>query len=193
MLDFDIMAWVVIPILVFLARLLDVSLATVRQIFIFKGIRFWVPVIAFVEVLIWLIAITQVMQNLSNVAGYLGWAFGFAAGSYYGMVIEEKMALGHQLVRIITHDKAEHLLKALADANFRYTLVPAKGSRGPVEILFVAVERKQLGRLIGLIKDCAPNLFYTVEDVRSVAAGGAVPGVNPPLARKTVWKGLKRK
>ena len=187
--DFDYMAWIVIPILIFIARLLDVSLSTVRQILIMKGMRKLVPPIAFVEVLIWLVAITQVMQSLSNIAGYLGWAFGFAAGNYLGMVIEEKVALGHQVVRIITQHKSPELKDALTSNLYGLTKVTAQGSQGPVDIFFVAVERKRIPKLLKTIRECDPDVFYTVEDIRSM--GSAT--FSRPMPATMLPRGAKRK
>lgn len=165
------MGWIVVPLLIFIARLADVSLATLRHILIFKGMRRIVPVFGFIEVLIWLVAITQVMQRLDNIACYLGFALGFSAGTYLGIVIEEKLALGHQLVRIITERKTPELLAVLTDNNYGVTVTPARGSKGPVDIFFIAVERKRIRHLLTCIKECDANLFFTVEDIRSVDAG----------------------
>ena len=187
--SFDWVSWILIPVLIFLARLLDVSLSTVRQILIIKGMRKLVPVIAFFEVVIWLAAITQVMQNLSHIAGYMGWALGFAAGNYLGMVIEEKVALGHQVVRIITERKSPELQEALSANQFRQTIVPARGSMGPVDIFFVAAERKRIPKLIRTIRDCDPNLFYTVEDIRAMGD----PAIARPMPGTFIPRGAKRK
>lgn len=187
---FDYMGWIVIPSLIFIARLADVSLATLRHILIFKGMRKIVPFFGFVEILIWLVAITQVMQNLSNVACYLGFAFGFAAGTYVGIVVEEKLALGHQLVRIITRKPLPDLHTLLIDNGYGVTVVPARGSQGPVELFFVATERKRMPKLLGALHDFDPELFYTVEDVRSVTAGIFSRSSGPALAMEGT---LKRK
>lgn len=178
------MSWIVIPCLIFLARLADVSLATMRHILIFKGMRKVVPVLGFVEVLIWLVAITQVMQNLTNVVCYLAFAFGFAAGTYVGILVEERLALGHQLVRIITARNSPDLQEMLRANHYGITVVPARGSQGPVEIFFVAVERKRIRALLERLREFDENLFFTVEDVRSVDAG-IFSRSTPTLARST--------
>ena len=87
-------AWVVLPILIFLARICDVSLGTVRLIFVSRGFKYLAPVIGFFEVLIWILAMTQIMQNLTNPICYLGYAGGFATGNYIGILIAEKLSLG---------------------------------------------------------------------------------------------------
>lgn len=188
---FDYMGWVVIPSLIFIARLADVSLATLRHILVFKGMRKIVPIFGFFEIMIWLVAITQVMQNLSNIACYLGFGLGFAAGTYVGIVVEEKLALGHQLVRIITRKPLPDLHRLLIDSGYGVTVVPARGSQGAVEIFFVATARKRMPGLLGVLREFDPNLFFTIEDVRSVASGiFARPGSGPALAMEGT---LKRK
>lgn len=169
--EFDWISWVVIPVLIFCARLLDVSMATVRNILSNRGFKKAAPIIGFFEVLIWLIAITQVMRNLNNVASYLSWAFGFSAGNYLGIVLEEKIALGFQIVRVFVFEKSSEIASILREKNFGVTSVQASGSRGPVTLLFVVTKRKRLKPLLSLLKENVPTAFYTIEDVRKVNSG----------------------
>ena len=97
---FDYFSWIVLPVLIFMSRMCDVTLGTLRHIFMAKGFTKIVPILGFFEVLLWLIVIGQVMKNLNNVACYIGWAGGFATGTLVGMKIEEKLALGLQVIRI---------------------------------------------------------------------------------------------
>ncbi|MHC2990059.1 hypothetical protein OB13_00005 [Pontibacter sp. HJ8] len=163
------MNWVIIPILIFLARIVDVTLGTLRIVFISKGDKLIAPLLGFVEVLIWLVAITQVMQNLSNFVSYFAWAAGFATGNFLGLRIEQKLALGQMVVRVITVESAEDLIERLAGRGYRLTSVDAKGTRGKVNLLFMIVKRKKLKEVIGIIRDYNPNAFYSIEDVRSVS------------------------
>ena len=101
---FDYFNWIILPLLIFISRLADVSLATLRHIFISKGFKALVPILGFFEVLIWLIAIRQIFNSVDSVVCYIAWAAGFSAGTYLGMYIEEKLALGMQIIRIITND-----------------------------------------------------------------------------------------
>ncbi len=102
-LDSEMFRWVVLPILIFFARMSDVTLGTLRNVFISKGFKNIVPLIGFFEVLIWLISMRQIMQHLDNPLCYIGFAAGFAAGTYVGMTLERRLALGMQVLRIITH------------------------------------------------------------------------------------------
>jgi uncharacterized protein YebE (UPF0316 family) len=173
------MVWVVIPLLIFLARLADVSLATLRHILIFRGLKKIVPLFAFIEVVIWLLAISQVMNNLNNIACFLAFAFGFSAGTYVGMVIEERLALGYQLVRIIAQGNASEIARMLSDAGYGITTVDANGSRGAVGVVIAISERKRLHKLVALLGKLDPSPFYTVEDVRSVGRPVASPNALP--------------
>lgn len=168
----DLLNWVIIPLLIFCARLSDVTLATLRNIFISKGFRHIVPFIGFFEVLIWLIAMKQVMGHVDNWMAYLAWASGFATGTYVGMRIEERLALGTQVIRIITsQEDSEALINALRDANHGITVVDAHGAVGPVKMIFSIVQRKNVKSVIALVETLQPNAFYSIEDVRNAQHG----------------------
>src|SRR5665213_117239 len=156
----EVLNYVLLPILIFCSRICDVSLSTLRNIFIHKGFRTIVPFIGFFEVLIWLVAMKQVMNRADNIFCYLGWAGGFATGTYVGMRIEERLALGMQVVRIITSESSEKLIKALRDSNHGMTIVDAHGSKGDVKMIFSIVQRKYLKELISIIEENQPNAFY---------------------------------
>ncbi len=169
--DFDYFEWVILPFLIFLARLCDVTLATLRNIFISKGFKNIVPVIGFFEVLIWLIAARQVFGNLSNPACFIGWAAGFAMGTYIGMRIDEYLALGMQVVRIITNQDTSDLVEAFSQKQHGITVVEGRGAKGPVKVIYTVVKRKNMREILDLIEDKCPESFYSVEDVRSSSHG----------------------
>ncbi|GAB3831381.1 DUF2179 domain-containing protein [Pontibacter rugosus] len=167
--DPAIVEWVIIPALIFFARICDVTLGTLRIVFISKGDKKIAPLLGFLEVLIWLIAITQVMENLSNVASYLAWAGGFAMGNFLGLRVEQKLALGQMVVRVITVEPADKLIERLSGHGYRLTCIDARGTRGKVNLLFLIVKRKKMDEVIGIIRDYNPQAFYSIEDVRSVS------------------------
>ncbi|WP_162427092.1 DUF2179 domain-containing protein [Pontibacter pudoricolor] len=171
-LDPTITEWVIIPLLIFFARIMDVTLGTLRIVFISKGDKMIAPALGFLEVLIWLVAITQVMQNLNNVASYLAWAGGFATGNFLGLRIEQKLALGQMVVRVITVDSAHQLIDRLKGHGYRLTCVDARGTRGKVNLLFMIVKRKKLAHVLDIIREYNPQAFYSIEDVRSVSDYG---------------------
>lgn len=167
--DPTLVNWVIIPLLIFLARIIDVTLGTLRIVFISKGDKVIAPILGFIEVLIWLVAITQVMQNLSNFVSYLAWAAGFATGNFLGLRIEQKLALGQMVVRVITVEPADKLIDRLKGQGYRLTCIDARGTRGKVNLLFMIVKRKKLDTVVRIIRDYNPQAFYSVEDVRSVS------------------------
>jgi uncharacterized protein YebE (UPF0316 family) len=168
----EIYSNVLIPALIFVSRLGDVTLATLRNIFISKGFRHIVPFIGFFEVLIWLIAMKQVMNHVDGWPTYVAWAGGFATGTYVGMRIEERLALGMQVIRIITtEENSEELIAALREAKHGITVVDANGAMGPVKMIFSIVQRKSVKHVISLIESKQPNAFYSIEDVRNAHLG----------------------
>ena len=161
--------YLLLPLLIALARVIDVSIGTMKIILISRGNKFLAPILGFFEVLVWLMAVTQIFQNLNNWVCYFGYAFGFATGSYVGIKIEEKLALGVQLIRIVTRKDAGKLIEALRQKGFGVTVVPAEGSSGEVGILYSVINRKSISSYVEIIKKYNPKAFYTFEDIRFVS------------------------
>jgi uncharacterized protein YebE (UPF0316 family) len=170
-LDSDLFNFFILPLLIFMSRVVDVSIGTLRIIFVSKGKRYLAPILGFFEVLIWLLAISSIMQNLGNYLTFLAYAGGFAAGNYVGMRLEEKLALGVMIVRTITQKPADLLINKLHSLGFGITTVDAKGSKSDVNIIYTIIHRNELKRVINIIKAYNPKAFYSVEDVRYVNEG----------------------
>ncbi|MBN2813632.1 MAG: DUF2179 domain-containing protein [Bacteroidales bacterium] len=169
--------FLILPLLIFLMRICDVTLDTMRIIFMTKGYRNVAPIIGFFEILIWIVAITRIMQNLSNWATYVAYAAGFATGNYVGMLLDEKLAIGHELIRVITRVDSGDLAKTLRSEGFGVTSVNAHGMQGEVGILYVIVNRKNQKMAVNIIQKHSPNAFFTVENIHFV---------NRPLDRNFV-------
>jgi uncharacterized protein YebE (UPF0316 family) len=167
----EFFAYVILPIMIFCARICDVTMGTIRVIFISKGIRYLAPVIGFFEVIIWLLAIGQVMNNLTNAVSYIAYGAGFATGTFIGMYIEEKISLGLASVRIITKEDPMELMQYLRSHNYGVTSVDGEGATGKVKMVFTIIRRQDLTHVVGIIKEFHPNAFYSVEEVKSVAEG----------------------
>ena len=165
----DIIPEVYVPLFIFFARILDVSLGTIRIMFVSKGYRGKATLLGFVEVLIWIIIVAQIFQNLDNWMNYIAYAGGFATGTFIGMYIEEKMKMGIQMFRIIVGQGSEVFLEKLKEANFRVTSANGEGKYGPVKIVFTIAKRKRWQELAGIVNEFAPNAFYSVEDVKHVS------------------------
>lgn len=167
----ELYSWVVLPILIFLARVADVTLGTLRIIFVSRGKRKIAPLLGFFEVLIWIVAIGQLVQNLGSVTSYLGYAAGFAAGNYVGMLIEDRLAIGTLIVRAIVPAGGEEVMQRLHAAGFGVTGVDGQGATGPVKVVYAVVKRKHSREVMNIIHNVHSKAFITVEDVRSSLDG----------------------
>jgi uncharacterized protein YebE (UPF0316 family) len=167
----EVFKLIVIPVLIFLARLCDVTLDTLRVIYISRGMKFLAPLVGFLEILIWLTAISQIINNLSNISYYIAYAGGFAMGNFIGIYIEERMAIGTVVIRIITQKEATELINMLIAEGYGVTHVDAQGAQGPVKIIFTIVKRKNIKKVLTIVRKCNPQAFFTIEDVRSVREG----------------------
>jgi len=186
-------SFVVIPIMIFFARITDVTLGTLRIIFVSRGNKTVAPILGFFEVLIWVIAISNIIQHLDNVYTYLAWAGGFATGNFIGMKIEERLAIGVNLVRIITKKEDNQLINELYSKGYGATIIDAKGKNNDVLVIYTLVKRKEIQQLITLIEAYNPNAFYVVEDVRYVSHDKISFGTNTDIAKRNIFSWRKGK
>ncbi len=189
----EVLKWVIIPILIVIARIGDVSLGTMRIISIGRGFKFIAPVLGFFEVLIWLLAITQIMQNLTNIFYYVVYSGGFAAGTFVGMYMEEKLAIGILSIRIITKKDASELINFLRSADYGVTTVDAQGATGPVHVIYTIVKRSDVESIVQMINKFNPKAFYLIEDIRFAREGIFPKGKLPYRKRYLDLLRLKRK
>lgn len=184
----ELYSYVVLPILIFFARICDVTIGTLRIIFVSKGQKNIAPFLGFFEVFIWIIAISQIMKGANNFYCYFGYAAGFATGNYVGMLVEERLAVGNLLVRIITAKDGNTLVKLLSAKGHGATSFSAEGSMGDVNIVYSVVNRKNMGEIQQILNDYDPKLFYTLEDVRKVNAGIFPEKMTSPLSPLMRWR-----
>jgi len=163
--------WVFLPLLIMLARICDVSIGTMRLIFVSKGYKFYAPLLGFFEVIIWLLAIGQIMQHLDNFMCYIAYGLGFATGNYAGIYLEERMSLGTVVLRIIPRKDTTQLIEHLRASNFGVSAVDIEGMTGRLKMLFTIVKRKDLPEALEIIHTHNPTSFYTIEDIRTVSEG----------------------
>lgn len=166
--------YVILPLLIFLARVADVSLGTIRIIFISKGFRFLSPLVGFFEVIIWLLAINQILSDFSNVWLCFAYATGFAVGNYVGILLEEKISIGSALVRIIVRKNPKRLINELKKENYHMTIIEGRSGyeKTDVKIIFSVVKRKKLRQMFKIIREINPHAFFTIEDVRNARKDG---------------------
>ena len=179
--DSGIYAWVVLPLLIFTARICDVSLDTLRILFINRNFRYWAALCGFFGVLIWLLVIRQIFQQMDNPLCFIAYPAGFATGNIVGLIIENRISLGKVIVRIITHLEAEELVSKLRSDGYGLTILDANGVSGPVKVIFTVMERNDIPQVVETIKKYNPHTFYSVEDVRFVSESVTphrLPGVS---------------
>jgi len=167
----DLFLYVVLPILIFVARIFDVTFGTLRIVFIARGKKNIAPILGFFEVFVWIVAIGKIMENSNNFMCYFAYASGFAMGNYIGMLIEEKLAIGIEVVRIITSKDATALKEALINSGYGITSIDAKGAKGKVDVIFTTIQRADINNVVSLITKYQPNAFYSVEDIKFVKQG----------------------
>ena len=160
-----------LPLLIFFARIVDVSIGTIRIIVVSRGMKMLASVLGFLEVLIWVVAIGQIIKNLSSWEMYIFYSAGFATGTYVGMSIEQKLAFGNLLVRIVSPGHKQDFGNYLRKKGYKVTHVDGHGYQGPVSILFTVIKKKNLKELDYDIREFDPMAFYTLEDVRLAANG----------------------
>jgi len=167
----DFYTYVGLPLLIIFARILDVSLGTLRIILISKGLKKFAPLIGFFEVLIWIVIVKQIITDVSHPITYLAYSLGYALGTYIGIYIEGKLSLGRVMIRIISKDDTEALADLLRKNQLGVTIVDAKGKDGDVKILFSIINRKDLNDILSELNQFNPNIFYTIEDIHTVNKG----------------------
>jgi uncharacterized protein YebE (UPF0316 family) len=169
--DTNFFTYFLLPFLIFVSRILDVTIGTIRIVMVSKGQKIWAPLLGFFEILIWLLAISRIFENLDNWACYFAYAAGFATGNYIGLIIEERLAMGIVKIQIITRKSAKELIRNLKNAGYGITHHDAKGSSEDVSIIYSIIKRNEIQKVENLVKATNPKAFYSIEDVKSVSHG----------------------
>jgi len=156
---------------IFGLRLIDMSLDTLRMLFVVRGRKGIAWIMGFFQAGVFVVAISSVLSHLDNPLIVIGYAAGFATGNVVGMLIEERLAVGHTHLRIISLLGLGKLSQALRGAGFGVTEIPAQGRDGTVSLLSVSVLRKDVPRIEALVHENEPGAFVTSEDVRPVRHG----------------------
>ncbi|MDZ7635965.1 MAG: DUF2179 domain-containing protein [Bacteroidales bacterium] len=164
----DVVTYILLPLFIFVARIIDVSLGTLRIIFTTKGMKRVAPLVGFFEVLIWLMAISRIMQDLDNWGCYIAYAAGFATGNFVGMFLEEKLAIGHEMIRVITRKDAKKLIEDLRAKGYGVTSVRAEGIEGEVAVIYIIARRSMIKEVLDQINLFNPRALYTVESIKYV-------------------------
>lgn len=152
-------------LLIAFARVTDMTLDTIRTVAIVQGRRIFAALLGFVEALVYIVAVAKVLQNFNHFAYAIAYAAGFAAGTFLGITLENRLALGEQLVEIFTRE-AGALAPALRARGYRFTEFQGRGRDGEVAALFIEVPRKQTMKLVADARAVDEACFYLVHDIR---------------------------
>ncbi|MDD4920929.1 MAG: DUF5698 domain-containing protein [Bacteroidales bacterium] len=155
-----------LPVIIFFGRIIDVTLGTLRIIFVSKGEKYKAPIIGFFEVFIWIMVISQVFSRANSLFSYLCYASGYAVGNYVGIMIESRIAFGVLVCRIYTNKEPAILVKMLTERGYGSTIMEGMGTKKKAYIVEAVVERKALKEIDRFITEFDHNTFYTAEDVR---------------------------
>ena len=160
-----------LPLLIFAGRIIDVTLGTLRIIFVSKGERYLAPLIGFFEVFIWIVVISQIFSQANDLLAYLSYAAGYATGNFVGIIIEQRIAFGVVLCRVYTRADGGGLVGLLSQKGYGATLIHGSGSVGEIDIIETVVDRKNMKTVAKIFESFDPNIFYVAEDVRSKQRG----------------------
>ncbi|MCC6240459.1 MAG: DUF2179 domain-containing protein [Phycisphaerales bacterium] len=170
-------------LVIFVLRICDVSIGTMRTMFTVRGMRQFSSLLGFLEAAIWVLAIRHVFNNLDSWWNLFGYAGGYAAGNFTGITIERWIASGWVMLRVISIDKAAELRSALGNGGFGVTCVAGQGRNGEVDVLFVVAKRKRGNEAIRLVQTIDEDAFVTIDPV-TPASGGYLPHVSPGGVKK---------
>lgn len=158
-------------LIIFCCRVIDVSMGTVRIIYLTRGQSKLAAAIGFVEMLIYIVALGTVMGNLDHPANIVIYALGFSVGSYAGSKIEEKIAVGFVNVQIITMQICNGIEETLRHMGFGVTSVECSGKEGPHRILYVLMKRRDLPSFLKKVRELDKEAFVSIADTRKILGG----------------------
>ena len=157
---------------IFLARVADVTLATIRMLMVVQGRKIHAAIIGFFEVSIYVTALSKVVSNLDNLGNLLAYALGFACGNYIGITIENRIALGNLAAQVILKNgNNAELIEKLRESGFGVTVLHGEGREGSREILQLAIHRKDLGKLKEIVYSYEKEAFITTNSVNPISGG----------------------
>jgi uncharacterized protein YebE (UPF0316 family) len=158
-------------LLIFFLRICDMSMDTLRVLFVVRGKKLFVWILGFLQSLIFVIAIGSVLTGERNYLNILGYATGFATGNVVGMLIESKLAIGHILVTIISSNRGSFIAERLRASGYAVTEIAGRGKNGTVFELHASVLRKDVDNVETIVLEADSQAFVTAEDVRPVRRG----------------------
>jgi uncharacterized protein YebE (UPF0316 family) len=159
------------PLVIFGLRVCDMSLDTLRVLFVVRGRKPLAWILGFFQSALWVLAITSVLSNLDNLWNIAAYAGGFATGNVVGMFIEERLAIGHSNLQIISSHRGSAIADAIRKAGYAATEMPARGRDGTVSVISCSVRRRDISRVRKEVEKIDDDAFITVEDIYPIHRG----------------------
>ncbi|KPJ51007.1 hypothetical protein AMJ40_01265 [candidate division TA06 bacterium DG_26] len=158
------------PLLIFGARLCDVSLGTLRTIAVVRGKTVNAWIFGLLEILIWLMAISRVLTTLqTNVLNLVAYAIGFATGNVVGIMIERRLAMGNEVIRVISRSKGAEIARVLRKMGQGVTEFEGKGKDGPVTMLYIIAARTDVPEVLKRTREVDPECITILADVKTTS------------------------
>ncbi len=157
--------------LIFILRVCDMSLDTLRVLFVMRGKKQIAWILGFLQSVIFIVAIGRVLTQVNNPLNIIGYAAGFATGNVVGMIIEERIAIGHIMMNVISPRRGSAIVSHLRENGYAVTELAGRGKDGMVSLINLSVLRKQVESVHKLVDEIDPEAFITAEDVRPIRHG----------------------
>jgi uncharacterized protein YebE (UPF0316 family) len=162
---------IILPFVIFLLRVTDMSLDTLRVLFVIRGQKPQAWILGFFQSALWVVAVTSVLSNLDNLWNIVAYAGGFATGNVVGMAIEERLAIGFGQVSIISSRLGSAIAEAIRKDGYAATEMPGRGKDGTVSVITSSIRRRDIAAVRNNVYKIDPEAFITVEDIRPLHRG----------------------
>ena len=173
--------------LIFFARVIDVTLGTLRTVWIVEGRRWSVFLLGFIEILVWIFAVSEVMQKMDNPMYAMFYALGFATGNYVGITLERYLAYGEQIVRIFSRH-GNILAQAFRNLDFGVTVFRGDGRDSQIDMCFIETRRRRVREIVKLARELDPKCFYVIDTVQVASTAKPAEAPSP-----TGWRAILKK
>ena len=150
-------------LIIFSLRLADQSLGTMRALLVAKNKPIYAALIGLVESAIWIVAISQVMNNIDDTVLIVAYAAGFAAGTILGSYIERIVGVGNIVVRVFSPANSPSVAEALRENGHGVTVINGEGKDGPVKIYWCVIPRRKLKSVLKMIEEINPKAYITTD------------------------------
>ena len=150
-------------LVIFILRLADQSLSTMRALLVSKNKPIYAAIIGLFESAIWIIAISQVVKDIDDPVLIGSYATGFAAGTILGSYIERIVGVGNIVVRVFCPANSPSVAETLRKNGHGVTVIDAEGKDGPVKIYLCVIPRRKLKSVLNTIESINPNSYITTD------------------------------